>query len=304
MPAKFLLRITLAGVLSFTAVAARTAHAEATASTIPMLTLLHAAPRLAAPPSIAASRSFAGATPGQQCRQAIRAAERAGGIPDQLMAAIGRVESGRREADGTVNPWPWSINAEGQDHIYETKTQAVAAVRALQAHGMRSIDVGCMQVNLMYHPDAFATLEQAFDPATNAAYAARFLTQLRQQTGTWPIATAWYHSATPELGADYQRKVMAVWPEEKKHREDVVRTDLASAWGATHAAAIPPTSGSIGGGFVLARRGDMGRIIPQATGTIGRGLAAYRAMPVARPIPLATTPATRGPLVRQVSDRS
>ena len=33
------------------------------------------------------------ATPGMQCRQAIRAAELGAGIPNQLMAAIGRIES-------------------------------------------------------------------------------------------------------------------------------------------------------------------------------------------------------------------
>ena len=46
----------------------------------------------------------------------------------------------------------------------QTRQQAVAAVQALQARGVRSIDVGCLQVNLMYHPIAFASLDDAFDP--------------------------------------------------------------------------------------------------------------------------------------------
>ena len=100
-------------------------------------------------------------TPGHQCRQAIRAAEMAAGIPSQLMAAIGRIESGRRDAQGQVDPWPWSINVEGVDHIYETRAEAIAAVRGFQAAGKKSIDVGCMQVNLMFHPTAFASIEQA-----------------------------------------------------------------------------------------------------------------------------------------------
>ena len=54
----------------------------------------------------------------------------------------------------------------------------MAAVRAMQANGVRSIDVGCGQINLMYHPDAFPNLELAFDPQANAAYAARFLKAL------------------------------------------------------------------------------------------------------------------------------
>ena len=134
----------------------------------------------------------------------------------QLMAAIARVESGRPDAPGVIHPWPWTINAEGAGQYFATKDAALAAVRALQARSVRSIDVGCMQVNLHHHPTAFATLEQAFDPATNAAYAARFLNALYARTGDWTRATAQYHSATPELGEAYQRRVAAAWPEEQR----------------------------------------------------------------------------------------
>ncbi len=183
---------------------------------MPPLWMLARSLPAAAPRFIAAPSPGAG-TPGLQCRAAIEAAERQGGIPPHLMAAIGRVESGRRDdATGRVDPWPWSINAAGLDHVYQTKGEAIAAVRAFQTAGVRSIDVGCMQVSLLFHPDAFASLDDAFDPARNAAYAARFLAELRAQTGSWQTATAWYHSATPELGADYQRRVMAVLPEEEQ----------------------------------------------------------------------------------------
>ena len=61
------------------------------------------------------------------CRQAIAAAERGHGIPSHLLAAIARVESGRRDdASGTFNPWPWTINMDGQGTFYDNKTQAVA----------------------------------------------------------------------------------------------------------------------------------------------------------------------------------
>ena len=45
-------------------------------------------------------------------------------------------------------------------------------MNSYRAQGARSIDVGCMQVNLLHHADAFASLEQAFDPVANARYAA------------------------------------------------------------------------------------------------------------------------------------
>jgi hypothetical protein len=199
------------------------------------------------PPSV-------GAQPGLLCRAAIQVAERGTAIPPHLMAAIARVESGRPDpATGEMNPWPWTINAEGQGMVFATKAQAITAVRALQAKGMRSIDVGCMQVNLMHHPQAFASLEQAFDPQANARYAARFLIQLFEQSGAWPIAAAHYHSATPVLAADYSRKVLAVWPEEKR-RNDGARLTLAYGWATALMAGGPGTGGGLlpptGGGLL------------------------------------------------------
>jgi hypothetical protein len=202
------------------------------------------------------------------------------------MAAIGRVESGRRDPQsGEWHPWPWTINAEGQGFFYDTKAQAVAAVRLLQGKGVRSIDVGCMQVNLMHHPNAFATLDQAFDPQTNAAYAARFLTRLFAQAGNWPSAAALYHSATPELGADYQRRVLAVWPDEKKHQrenvEEAQRSVVANAWAATLSTSSPSNRVTV---FLPSNRADKIRIIPLSPmgGAMppGRGLDAYRATPI------------------------
>jgi len=158
-----------------------------------------------------------GMPPGQQCRRAIANAERLAGIPEHLLSSIARIESGRRDPQsGLVDPWPWSINVEGVDHVYDTEPEVIAAVQTFQSQGHRSIDVGCMQVNLMFHPDAFANLAQAFDPKTNADYGAKFLTELYRQTGSWERATAWYHSATPELGEPYERKVIAALPEEQK----------------------------------------------------------------------------------------
>jgi hypothetical protein len=228
---------------------------------------------------------------GIQCRAAIRAAEQAFGVPDQLLAAIGRVESGRRDSvTGQVTPWPWTINAGGQGYVFDTKAQAIAAVMALQAQNVRSIDVGCLQVNLMYHPEAFASLDAAFDPVTNATYAARFLTQLYSQTNDWNKAAANYHSATPEIGADYQRKVLAAWPEEKRVAGNPLpdpgpgraRSALANAWAAT----LPPGSSppSPFGRFAVqlpGNRAEAARILPLPNGAgPGRSLDSYRSAPI------------------------
>jgi hypothetical protein len=147
------------------------------------------------------------------CVQAGSAAEQRFGLPPGLLLAIGRVESGRWDARlGRLVPWPWTVDVDGEGRLFDSSSDAVAAARAAQATGRRSIDVGCFQISLLHHPDAFADLEQAFDPQANAQYAARFLASLQARLGNWHAAVAAYHSATPELGLAYSQRVFATWP--------------------------------------------------------------------------------------------
>ncbi len=144
------------------------------------------------------------------CLAAAWKAELEWSLPIGILAAIGRVESGRWDP-GTrrTEPWPWTANIGGTGRYYATITDAIADVAREQAAGVRSVDVGCFQVNLMHHPNAFATLSEAFDPLVNARYAARFLTSLRAEAGTWGVAVGQYHSASPQIGGPYRERVMA-----------------------------------------------------------------------------------------------
>jgi hypothetical protein len=146
------------------------------------------------------------------CDPAIATAEDSLRLPLHLLEAIAEVESGRPDrSSGRLQPWPWTINANGMGAFFTSKAEAIAAVRTLQANGVRSIDVGCMQVNLMFHPAAFASLEEAFDPRANALYAAHFLNALHTGSHDWSGAIAAYHSQTQALGDDYRRRVLALW---------------------------------------------------------------------------------------------
>jgi hypothetical protein len=144
------------------------------------------------------------------CQRAVAQAERKAGLPPRLLDAISKVESGRRDPQGGFGAWPWTINVAGQGYFYGSKEEAIAAVKDFQAHGFDSIDVGCLQINLHHHPEAFASLEDAFDPTANASYGARFLNSLFDRLHGWTEATAAYHSLTPELGQDYARRVIAI----------------------------------------------------------------------------------------------
>jgi hypothetical protein len=146
------------------------------------------------------------------CERAAGVAEAAWHLPPGLLLAIGRVESGRRDsASGQIVPWPWSIDVAGQGHQFNSKPDAVRSARANLDAGIRNIDVGCFQVNLLHHPTAFSDLDQALDPIANALYAARFLTELHDRLGDWKPAVAAYHSADPALGTPYQQLVYTSW---------------------------------------------------------------------------------------------
>ena len=130
------------------------------------------------------------------CVRAILEAQRRHGIPGNLLLGIGLQEAGTRRG-GRLTVWPWAVNAAGEGRLFDTREAAMAWVGARRAAGVRSIDVGCLQVNLRWHPDAFDGLEEGFDPRRNADYAARFLVSLHRQTGDWTLAAGSYHSFTP-----------------------------------------------------------------------------------------------------------
>ncbi|CAH0171001.1 transglycosylase SLT domain-containing protein [Roseomonas sp. CECT 9278] len=251
-------------------------------------------------PATAAANPAVAPDPGLACRAAIGVAEREAGIPAGLLQAIGRVESGRRDpVTGRYAPWPWTINAEGRGMYFPTREAAIAEVRQLQSRGVRIIDVGCMQVNLHHHPNAFPSLEQAFDPVTNARYAARFLGELQATRQDWARAAGHYHSQTPERAEPYRARVLAAWAQEQRGPGGDPAAEAMAL------AALTAARGATG----LANGGDRARIIPLPAGGggagQGRGLDAYRQAPiimVGRPVapapapqPAVNIPPPRGP---------
>ena len=138
-------------------------------------------------------------------------------IPRHLLMAISKIESGRLNPNSQqVEAWPWTINVEGKGYYFPTKHEAVKRVKELVAKGIKSIDVGCMQINLHHHKGAFKTIEEAFDPKLNTEYASKFLSSLRETHGSWAQAIAHYHSATPLHHIPYRKKVLDKWREENR----------------------------------------------------------------------------------------
>ncbi|MFT3973453.1 MAG: lytic transglycosylase domain-containing protein [Amaricoccus sp.] len=157
---------------------------------------------LAAAPTARADSLEAGAA---TCERAIAGGAQRGHVPEGVLRAISLTETGR-QVGGALRPWPWAINREGQGYWFATRDEALAFARASLADGRRSFDVGCFQINYLWHGANFSSLEAMFDPDTGADYAARFLTDLYAERGDWSLAAGAYHSQTPDKAEVYRAR--------------------------------------------------------------------------------------------------
>jgi soluble lytic murein transglycosylase-like protein len=160
-------------------------------------------------PALTTGNSAASPRADDPCREAIRQAEEEEGIPKGLLASIAQVESSRLDAGGRRRPWPWTVNIDGAGYFFSTRKQAVDSTHRALSRGATAVDVGCLQVDLEQHPDAFQTLEEGFDPVINAQYAAKFLRQLQTRSHDWTLAVGFYHSKTTSLAVSYRKLVAA-----------------------------------------------------------------------------------------------
>jgi len=141
----------------------------------------------------------------QLCEQAAARASASSGVPLSVLRAIALTETGRTR-EGSFRPWPWTVNMEGKGVWFDSFEEARAYVAKHHARGARSYDVGCFQINYRWHGQHFASLDQMFDPDANAAYAARFLSELHAELGDWSRAAGAYHSRTPYFAGKYRTR--------------------------------------------------------------------------------------------------
>lgn len=133
-------------------------------------------------------------------------------IPSGLLKAISLTETKIwHKLSESYITWPWAVNAGGKAYYFDNKMEAIKAVESMMSKGQKSFDVSCMQVNLLYHPKAFTSLEQAFEPKHNINYAASFLKSNYEKHKNWHKAIAAYHSENPVHGTPYAARVMKHW---------------------------------------------------------------------------------------------
>ena len=74
------------------------------------------------------------------CQIAINEVEQTHNIKKNLLTTISSVESGRYiKSIGKRLSWPWTIHASGKGYYYQTKQEAITAVKKLQKEGITNI---------------------------------------------------------------------------------------------------------------------------------------------------------------------
>ncbi len=150
-----------------------------------------------------AAATPASGDPAGLCIAAARTAAAETGVPASVLVAITQAETGR---GNDARPWPWTVNMEGEGRWFDDAAAARAFAEGRAAAGARSFDIGCFQINHRWHGQAFESIAAMFDPLENARYAARFLADLRVETGDWSLAAGAYHSRTPENAQRYRAR--------------------------------------------------------------------------------------------------
>ena len=137
------------------------------------------------------------------CPTLIARTEARRNIPRGLLMAIALTESG---TGGT--PSPYAMNIAGRSHFARSGQEMANIISANWSRGVRSIDVGCMQVNLKYHGGNFARLTDLLNSVTNVEYGASYLIKLATESGSWKNAVMSYHNKNnPTRRAWYGCKV-------------------------------------------------------------------------------------------------
>lgn len=140
------------------------------------------------------------------------------GIPQDLLKAIAKIESGIS---------PWAINAGGRAHMFKSKEAAARYVRELVNEGTTNFSVGCMQLHYASHRRHFKSVEAMLEPQNNIAHAAKLIKNLERRHGSMERAIKLYHSPTPAHHNRYKNRVYGVWAKIRRPaqpKDDMIRS--------------------------------------------------------------------------------
>ena len=151
------------------------------------------------------------------CIESAKKYEKIFQLPENLLVSVALTESGKKLKSGEFVAWPWTVNIKGQGKFFNSKDSVLKYVKSHIKKGKKNIDMGCMQVNYMYHPKAFTNLSLAFDPEANVKWSANLIKNLYDKYGSYKDAVGYYHSYRTLKKNKYSSKVFNTWRELNKN---------------------------------------------------------------------------------------
>ena len=152
------------------------------------------------------------------CRKLASSIEKKIKLPNKLLSSISLTETGYSK-NGTFAAWPWTLNVNGKSKYFDTKKEMAIHLHKKLSEDIRNIDIGCMQINYIYHSKNFRNIEDMIDPHLNVEYAGKFLIKLFNKYKSWNKAISYYHSSDPKRMRKYLEKVKRNWDSERQRRK-------------------------------------------------------------------------------------
>ena len=153
-----------------------------------------------------------------KCIRSAKKYEKVYQLPENLLVSVALTESGKKLKSGEFVAWPWTVNVKGIGKFFDSKDLVLRFVDTHLKQGKKNIDMGCMQVNYMYHPNAFTNLSLAFDPEENVKWSASLIKNLYHKYGSYKEAVGYYHSYRTLKKNKYSAKVFNTWRELNKKK--------------------------------------------------------------------------------------
>ncbi|MCL1130483.1 hypothetical protein [Shewanella sairae] len=113
-------------------------------------------------------------------------------IPAKVLYGLALTESQKKLTNGSVRPWPWTLNVKGKAYFYPNSHQACQALTGFLRQ-TQIVDIGLTQQNWRYQGGHFDSPCEVLEPKANLTHAARLLNQGYRVHGTWLGAAGWFH---------------------------------------------------------------------------------------------------------------
>jgi hypothetical protein len=138
------------------------------------------------------------------------------GLDPALLYSIAIVESGFQHKTQGLMPWPYTINYGNGAFFADSKQDAQRELARLRRLGAKSVDVGLMQINTVWHKKRLRNTDY-WDPVQNLRIAATILRECLADSKTLWEGIGKYHTHTKnKRQSDYAVRVLSTYKKIRK----------------------------------------------------------------------------------------